>query len=244
MHLRFLACLAACVALAPLTRAQTLLPELAFTPTGEGERQDFPGSLGLFFTTNAPLTISSLGYWDDNLDGVDETLSVAIFNVSSGTIVSQGGNAAFLEFNGTSGALYGPTIANQVNPPGQGLSGRTGQFRLDNLNAPIVLGAGSYALVAWGYNFFNRAINAPEGGTAVNVNSFGGILSFDDSRYSSQTGVMPTNLDSSAPQYLMATFSPDVVAVPEPGTYALAAGSAGLLASWWLRRRSRGVARA
>lgn len=235
MHFRFLVCLAACVAFAPLTKAQTLLPELAFTPTGDGERQDFRGSAGLFFTTNAPLTISSLGYWDDNLDGVTASLTVAIYEVSSGTITNN--QQAFITFNGTQGALYGPTIANQQNPPGQGMSGRTGQFRMDNLANPFVLGAGSYALVAWGYNAANRIINAPEGGTAVNVNSFGGILTFNDSRYTSQTAVMPTNLDSTAAQYVIATFSPDLVAVPEPGHYALMAGAAGLAGSWWMRRR-------
>ena len=52
---------------------------LAFTPNGTGVRQDYRYSLGLFFDLSQPLTIASVGYWDDNLDGISAPLTVAIF---------------------------------------------------------------------------------------------------------------------------------------------------------------------
>jgi hypothetical protein len=219
--------------LAPALPAQTL----AFTPNGDGVRQDYHYSLGLFFTLSAPLTISSAGYWDDNLDGVTSSLTVAIFDLNTVPAIIPG---TALTFNGTNGVLVGTLIADQTNFGG-GSSGRPGQFRMADFLIPIILPAGQYALVAWGFDFNNQMINGANIGPAVAVDPFGGILTFDEARYGNSAGTLPTVFDSNYAQYASATFSPNAVgaAVPEPSAYALTMGVAGLAGAWCLRQRAR-----
>jgi hypothetical protein len=204
---------------------------LAFTPNGTGVRQDYRYSLGLFFNLSAPLTVASVGYWDDNLDGLNATLSVAIFDRSGTPAIVSGTQA---DFTGTLGTLFGPVVTNQDG------SGRPGQFRLLNLAVPITLPVGDYALVAWGFSFSNEILNGTNTGPTVDVNSFGGTLNFVESRYDDNPGVLPTFLDQSFAQYASATFSTSAIAaVPEPAQLALAAGVGGLFIGLVARRQKR-----
>lgn len=195
---------------------------LAFTANGTGARQDYRFSLGLFFDLNQPLTIAAVGYWDDNIDGVSSTLSVALFD-RSGTPALVSGTQ--VDFSGSSGTLAGNLVANQDG------SGRPGQFRLTNLPSAIVLPAGQYALVAWGFSFANEILNGynlgVNPGPAVDVNTFGGVLTFVESRYGDNPGVLPTTLDHAYAQYAAATFS--TTPVPEPAHVSLVAGAIALL---------------
>ncbi|MBI4622637.1 MAG: hypothetical protein HY736_05355, partial [Verrucomicrobia bacterium] len=66
------------VLMASSSRAQTLafsiVPVTGSPPHGtavDGGRQNFGSSLGLLFSLNAPLTITSLGYWDDDATNHD-----------------------------------------------------------------------------------------------------------------------------------------------------------------------------
>lgn len=206
-------------------RAQTL----AFTPNGTGVLQPYHESLGLFFTVvNQPLIISSVGYWDDNLDGLNAPLTVAIFDRNTQALVP----GAQQVFSGTVGTLFGPVVANEDG------SGRAGQFRLVNLPAPVTLPIGQYALVSWGFNFFNEILNGANTGATVDVASFGGTLNFVEARYEDTAGVLPTIFDHAFAQYTSATFSPDAIsAVPEPAQVALVAGGCVLLAGFIARRR-------
>jgi hypothetical protein len=212
-------------------RAQTL----AFAPNGTGIRQDYRYSLGLFFDLTAPLTIASVGYWDDNLDGVDAALSVVIFDRSGTPAIVSGTQA---DFSGTLGTLFGPIVANQNELVGS--SGRPGQFRMLNLPAPVTLPIGQYALVAWGFSFSNEILNGTNTGPTVDVNTFGGILNFVEARYADFAGVLPSSLDQSFAQYASATFSTGTIsAVPEPANVAFALGTGGLLLGFIARRRKR-----
>ncbi len=208
-------------------QAQTLV----FTPNGTGLRQDYRYSLGLFFNLSQPLTIASVGYWDDNLDGLSSPLSVAIFD-RSGTPAIVAGTQE--DFSGTLGTLFGPVVANQDG------TGRPGQFRLLNLPTPITLPAGQYALVAWGFSYTNEILNGTNTGPTVDVNTFGGILNFVEARYDTTPGVLPATLDQSFAQYASATFSTTAIsAVPEPANGALAAGLVVLLGCRVAQRRQR-----
>ncbi len=247
-------------AVAPALRAQTLgfsiLPVTGSPPHGtavDGGRQNFESSLGLLFSLNGSLTITSLGYWDDDATnafseaGVNASLTVAIFdrNASGGPAIVPG---ATFTFTGTVGTLVGDPVLNQWNsdvPATQ--SGRTGQFRIANLTTPVVLPAGQYALVAWGYNASSQFLNGSSDGPVLAPNSFGGILTFDGNAYDSSNpllpGSYPTFIDLgngvSGPLYTSATFG----AVPEPADVALVFAATALLGAFLARRwqRARGA---
>jgi hypothetical protein len=241
-------------ALAPSLRAQTLgfsiVPVSGSPAHGtavDGGRQDFGSSLGLLFSLNASLTITGLGYWDDYAsgavggDGVTAPLTVAIFdrNASGGPAIVPGG---FFTFTGTAGTLVGAAVPDQWNSdenPGPAThSGRPGQFRMTDLSVPIVLPAGNYALVAWGYNNANQFLNGSNDGPVLSAFGFGGILTHDGNAYSNSTpGTYPNVTDLgngvSGPLYTSATFT----AIPEPAAVALSLAAAALAAVFLVRRR-------
>lgn len=216
-------------------RAQTL----AFTPNGTGLRQDYRFSLGLFFDLSDSLTIASVGYWDDNLDGLSlvpaVTITVAIFDRSGTPAIVPGTQE---DFSGTLGTLFGPIVANQDG------SGRPGQFRMLNLALPVTLPVGQYALVAWGFSFSNEILNSantsPPAADAVSVDTFGGVLNFVEARYDDNPGVLPAKFDSFLPQYASATFSTTAIsAVPEPAGSALVTVAVALLGGLVARSAAR-----
>ncbi len=243
-------------------RAQTLgfsiIPVTGSPPHGtavDGGRQDFGSSLGLLFSLNSSLTITSLGYWDDydsinNVDfGVTADLTVAIFdlNASGGpAIFKDSGNRELkLVFSGTMGTLVGATVPNELESDSAGTaSGRTGQFRLADLSTAFALPAGNYALVAWGYENANQFLNGSSDGPVLSANSFGGILTFDGNAYddTNSPGAYPTFTDLgngvSGPLYTSATFA----AIPEPPEAALAFAAAALASARLVRRRQHASA--
>jgi hypothetical protein len=245
---------------APVAHAQTLgfsiIPVTSGPPPHgtavDGGRQNFGSSLGLLFSLNAPLTITSLGYWDDydaihNLDfGIDTDLTVAIFdrNASGGpAIFKDGGNNELkIVFSGTMGTLVGTTVPNELESDPSGTpSGRTGQFRVADLATAFALPAGNYALVAWGYGDANQFLNGSSDGPVLAANSFGGILTFDGNRYdnTSNPGSYPTFVDLgngvSGPLYTSATFA----AIPEPSQVALGFATTALAGAVIVRRQKR-----
>ena len=231
-------------------QAQTLAFSVSADTAINGGRQPFLGSTGLYFTLNAPLTISSLGYWDDGRDGLDvnTTVTIAMFDrTATSAPLTIGGTPVRIDFTGAAGTLSGGIVANQLdsNPPGP--SNRPGQFRLANLVAPVVPPAGQYALVAWGFSGTNQILNGSNDGPVFDINTFGGNLHFDGSAFDTSAGVYPTTPDPSdhsiVPLYMAGTFSPDVVsAIPEPAHVALAITGAALAATVIVRRRQRAVA--
>jgi hypothetical protein len=248
MLLRFFCFVFAALALtAGRTHAQTLAFSISANTATNGGRQPFLGSSGLYFTLNVPLTISSLGYWDDGRDGVNAPITVSIFDrTSTGAPVTVAGTQVSLEFTGLAGTLSGGIMANQLdsNPPGS--SDRPGQFRLANLSAPVLLPAGQYALVAWGFNGANQILNGSHDGPVLDIETFSEKLHFDGSAYDDTAGVFPTHLDPSdgsiIPLYVMATFSPDTVtAIPEPADVALAFAATALAGAVIVRRHRRGA---
>jgi hypothetical protein len=94
--------------------------EIAYLwPAGQAGAQAFSGSIGMDFTVNQPINITSLGVFDHLGDGISGTLTTTIWNLSTGTAVP----GAVMTFNNADpGALIGsarfkpiPTI---TLPPG------------------------------------------------------------------------------------------------------------------------------
>ncbi len=114
--------------------------------------------------------------------------------------------------------------------------------------AGLVLPAGQYALVTWGFNGTNQILNGSNDGPVFDLDTFSGKLQFDGSVYDDSAAVYPTTPDPSdhsiVPLYLAATLSPDAVsAIPEPPGVAIAFATAALARAGIVRRRTGRLAR-
>ena len=180
---------------------------------GTAGTQDFTGSLGLDFDVNSNIEITSLGVFDDLSNGLNRTISVAIFDRNTQSIVGP-----TLTFSGASDTL--------VNG-----------YRVRDLANAISLSAGFQgSIVAWGYGANERNGNVGSGFTAPTLNDGGGLISFVGSgRYSGAAGVYPTTVDGGPEnRYGAGTFGFQASAVPEPTTIAIWSS---LLALGFLARR-------
>jgi hypothetical protein len=167
------------------------------TPTALAGNQAWTGTLGLDFTVNSAVTISSLGVFDDDGDGLLSNLSVAIYDSVSKTIV-------------------GPTVMFAANTDG------TGQAYLFQSVTPFSLAPGSYQLASWGYNGVDRNFNthSPAPGGPIVFNSLNGALTAVGVGYSNEgTGGAYGNIAAAGPTRFGAGSM--IAAAPEPGTWAL-----------------------
>jgi len=238
MRIRSTGFLAIAALLLPMAQAQTLV----FTPVGSAPpsafaQTVFSGSLGLFFTTNQDVWVTSVGYWDIGLDGIQgaNTVAVAIFQVTgtgTGSIV-QGTEKTFNSVTG--GPSTGTLTGGELTAPGS----TAGEFRVYNLADPVELSAGTnFAVVAWYYGPLDADANG--GGSALtSFNSLGGALTFTGSAYGNNNdgGTVPENGFSPNGLYLAGTFAASVI--PEPSDCAAILGAVvlGMAAVRGMRRR-------
>ena len=119
--------------------------------TGLFGNQQFTGDLGLDFFVDKPITITSLGAFDDHGNGFQNPVTVAIYDLSTDTIVA----GSQVTISGTQGTLIDSS-------------------RFVSLSAPLTLPAGFNGSVVAVYNgdpiFFG---NGPTSDSQNNVLSFG-----------------------------------------------------------------------
>ncbi len=163
--------------------------------------QQWGGTLGLDFNVNKQVTVTALGSFDSDKNGITHDIYVGIFDLSTGLLV-----APAINLNGTTnsgGAAY-VTVA----------------------VSPLVLGPGSYQLASWGYNLGGGSDanynNSGPGGPIV-FDSLFGALTAVGTRYSDfgSPGILATNPDNGTTRYGAGTFA---AYVPEPATWALMIG--------------------
>lgn len=185
------------------------------TPATTPGNQTWTGTLGLDFTVNAPVKVTSLGAFDSGKNGITTNIFVTIFN-AAGTIVSP-----VVNFNGT------------ANPGGTAYVFKS--------ITPVILSTGTYQLGAWGFNgtdrIYNAAFHVLPG--AINFNSFGGKLTAIGSRYSGVGAQQATLIDVAVAQYGAGTMT--VAAVPEPASWAMLLSGFAIV-GMAARRRQRAVA--
>jgi hypothetical protein len=204
--------LAAALALPAAANAVTVYDTPASTPGN----QSWTGTLGLDFTVNSAVKVTSFGSFDSGKDGITSDIFVAIFD-SAGAIISP-----VAAFNGT------------ANPGGTA-------YVFQSIT-PFVLAAGTYQLGAWGYNDTDRNYNAyGANGSLITFDSFGGKLTATGTRYANSNvqGVLATNVDEGLTRYGAGTMT--VANVPEPASWAMLLSGFALV-GFAARRRQRVVA--
>lgn len=138
--------------------ASTIGPTVAYVDPADVGNQLFTGSLGQNFTVNGAITVSQLGVFDSGQNGINGTLTVAIFSSNGSEVVGP------LTFSGTAGTV---------------ISGD----RFLTLPAPVTLGPGNYSLTTagWGLDMNGNANIA--GFTPPTLNTGGGLITFTGSGF-------------------------------------------------------------
>ncbi|MDA1006554.1 MAG: PEP-CTERM sorting domain-containing protein [Verrucomicrobia bacterium] len=215
--------LGACLACHSVYAANT-----AIDATLTAGNQEFGGSLGLDFIVHSPISISQIGAFDDNGDGMNRAISVGIFRRNDG-----GTPADFADDTGA-GAILGLTNFTTVDP-----GTLQGSYRFKDTS--VTLDPGNYTVVGWGYGAGERIGNDGAGGTGpgdwpTTTNDGGGQVEFvGGSRFGDPgaAGSFPGSVDGGPPvRYGAGNFVYD--AVPEPSTFGLLALAA---AGFFSRRR-------
>jgi len=175
---------------------------------GTAGTQAYNGALGNEFDVLSPagISVTRLGVFDDNSDGLNSTITVGIFDRSTASLVGTS-----LTFTGNDGSLEDGT-------------------RWITLVSPITLAAGFQGMVvAQGYNGSERNGNVGTGSTASPTDDGGGAISFVGGSRFGPGGVFayPTSVDGGpANRYHAGNFDYDVI--PEPSSLALLLGAFGL----------------
>ncbi|MCB1758858.1 MAG: PEP-CTERM sorting domain-containing protein [Gammaproteobacteria bacterium] len=171
---------------------------IALDSTRVTGNQSYTGLLGMDFDVLAPIRVTHLGAFDSGQDGVG-VINVGIFNRASQTLVA-GLNAII-----------------------DGSDPLTGQSRFEDI-ADVVLGIGSYSIVAIGYNASNPNGNSGSVGPAPTINS-GGLISFvNGGRYQLAVALAFPTIGDGGPanRYDAGTFQFEAAsAIPAPATLAL-----------------------
>ncbi len=196
--------------------AQADIIGLDFTGTGAGS-PGVPITAGWRFAVNSPITISSLGLWDKNADGLTSSHNVGLWNS-----------------NGTS-LLASTTITNASTPVD---STSTAGRWLFNTIAPIELTLGQYVIGAtfaggdpdhFIYNGFGTPVVVS---TASEVSFLGGRL-IEGAALTYPTIAPPQNPGYFGPNFLIQDLS-----VPEPSSLCLAGLCSAIMGVYgWQRRR-------
>jgi hypothetical protein len=167
------------------------------TPAGAVGNQEFGGSLGMDFDISAPITVNELGVFDSGSNGLARSITGELWTRSGNT----GTRLAQLTFTTASpGTLVGGS-------------------RFKPLATPLLLPAGSYTIVAYGYGAGEP--NANSSGVAGGFGTSdtgGGIISFTGLGRFGTAGQFPATPDGGpANRYGAGTFQFSYAFTPTAG---------------------------
>ena len=128
----------------PVDSTRGLLGTPAYqTPAGSSGNQAYSGRIGMDFVITAPITVTSLGVFDDGSDGLRSRVGVELWSRDDGGTPDDFRDDAGLEllasdtFRGTRDLLIGGS-------------------RYSELNQPLELQPGAYSIVAFGFTSLDR----------------------------------------------------------------------------------------
>jgi hypothetical protein len=200
------------VATASVTMPGTPAYRIGAGATGN---QAFTGALGMDFVVARPITITSLGAFDDGSNGMSRTITVQLWSRDDRGTPNQfaddrgGTNLAALTFTTASpGTLVGGS-------------------RFKALASPLTLQPGSYSIVAFGYGSAERNGNSGDAAAFGTLASTDALSFVGSSRFSpGGSTAFPTSIDlGPANRYGAGTFAfvdpdaPPVVAPPAAESY-------------------------
>ena len=167
-------------------------------PGGTAGNQAFGGSLGLDFNVNVPISVTSVGVFDDGSNGLSLPLQARIYDRVTGLQVP----GTFTTFAaGPTGTLIGGS-------------------RFLNLGAPVTLPAGFQGtIVGEGYGAAERNGNQGVGAiVGLTTDTGGGAISFVGGGRNAGFNAFPTNVDGGpANRYAAGTFNFNILpASPGP----------------------------
>jgi len=158
----------------------------AYTGTSSEGNQTYGERLGLVFTNSQPISISSLGAYDDDQDGLNLPITVGIVRNSDGATV------------------VGPIVLSGFGSP------LNGMYRINSIT-PVILPSDEYTIVAVGYGVGERNGNSNLGGhPTVNTNG-GGIVSFNNASFGGVGFGLPTTFFATPGAFHAGTFEFEAV---------------------------------
>ena len=183
-------------------------------PAPSTGNQFWDGALGMDFDVNFPISVTAMGVYDSNQDGISGTVTAVIYDRNTQQQVAN----TLTSFTGSAGSLINGS-------------------RFQNLASTVTLGLGQYSMVAWGYSNFEPNGNWNIDNSYLSTeNNGGGLISFvGTSRWDNATNSYPTITASGLPTncFYAGTFQ---YVAPVPGAvWLLGSGLAGLM----VMRRSR-----
>jgi hypothetical protein len=138
----------------------------AYSSTATGN-QSYGDRLGAVFTVNSPITVTSLGIYDDGGDGFVGNLQVGILRNSDGAVM-----AGPLTMTGSSDSLYDG-------------------YRMRAI-APVTLPVGAYTVVSVGHSASDKNANSTISGPGTILNTGSGAITFNSSGYGGTGMGLPT----------------------------------------------------
>lgn len=183
-------------------------------PAGTAGNQAFEGLLGMEFDVVNPITVTRLGAFDDNSDGIQLTIYVALYDRTTEELLA----ISFFS-PGADGELIGGSRFMDIDPP-------------------VPLEAGFQGIiVAAGYGETEREFNVLGDPTAAvwTLNDGSGSLRFVGSKWGSAADAMPTNPDNGGvAAYAAGTFIYETTAPQVPGqpVIATAVGDGSVTITW------------
>lgn len=208
--------LAAAVLASAAVPSLAAIPVYDTTPVTLGN-QNYGDNLGLDFTVNRAITVTSLGAFDSGADGISTNVEVALYNLDTSSFVT-----SFVSFNGataTGGSAYA--------------------FKSI---APVTLAAGNYSVIGRGFNSidqnFNTNLSGQNNASPIAFNSLFGALTNVGSRYGGGANPSAGSFFPPVSAFGAGSFA---AYVPEPATWGLLiAGFA--MTGFAMRRRSGAIA--
>jgi hypothetical protein len=172
-----------------------------------------------FSVTGTGITITDLGVWDNDDDGLITGHAVTLFQINSGAGAANADVTAI-----TGGSVFVPSGTSATLVDG---------FRFTDLAAPLFLAPGDYSVIAYGLNSSGLDPYGDNGGLPVGPNVTD--INFDPFEFAPDSSpAYPTG--GAAVDFSSASF---LYTVPEPSTFALL--GLGLLSAFTFRRRKFAV---